>query len=272
MTPHVNHQEEVSQYLLGHLSEEGQRRIEERLLTDDGFLEEISLAEEDLIDDYLNGNLSKDDRLSFEQHFLRTPERRQNLRFAMTLSRYTTNSSEQAESESATESQSAKIPAPALNLSWAERLRAFWGNQGRVLRAAMSFAVIAIIGGALWLTLFRAPSSRTLTLITLTTSADNNRAEGTQAKKVLLPLKADALKISLILPAGLTPAIGYRVELMNEEGETQPLEIAEQDARSVSVVIPAYQLERGQYALSLFTIKADKTEQAVNGNYFFIVE
>jgi methionine-rich copper-binding protein CopC len=268
MKPYANHTEEVRQYLLGHLSEEIHQQFEERLLVEDSFLEELLVAEEELIDDYLKGDLSDDDRLSFEQHFLSSSERHQNLRFAMALSQYTANSMEQAESEFA----KAKAPASTFNPTWTERLRAFWSNQGWALRAAMSFAVIAILAGALWLSLFRASSPRTFTPLTLTASVKDNRAEGPQVKKVPLPLKADALKISLILPEGLTPATSYRAELMNGEGETQPLEIAGQDAQSVSVVIPATQLSRGQYALKLFMTKADGTEQRINGNYYFTVE
>jgi methionine-rich copper-binding protein CopC len=266
MKQYANHTEEIRQYLLGHLSEEIHQQLEERLLIEDSFLEELLVAEEELIDDYIKGDLSDDDRLSFEKHFLSTSERHENLRFAMALSQYTANSTEQAESEFA------KAPASTFNPTLTERLRAFWNNQGWALRAAMSFAVIAILAGALWLSLFRASSPRTFTPLTLTASVKDTRAEGPQVKKVPLPLKADALKISLILPEGLTRATSYRAELMNSEGETQPLEIAGQDAQSVSVVIPAAQLARGQYTLKLFMTKADGTEQRINGNYYFTVE
>jgi methionine-rich copper-binding protein CopC len=124
----------------------------------------------------------------------------------------------------------------------------------------------------LWLSLFRAPSPQTFAALTLTINVSNNRAEGAQASKVKLPLNASALKISLTLPERLPTAARYRVELENDNGETKGLEITEQEARSVTVVIPAEQLIRGQYALKLFTTKADGTEQRINGSYFFTVE
>jgi methionine-rich copper-binding protein CopC len=69
----------------------------------------------------------------------------------------------------------------------------------------------------------------------------------------------------------LPPASRFRVEWENVDGEIKPLEIAGQDAQSVSVVIPVAQLARGQYALNIFVIKPDGTEVPVNGSYFFNV-
>ena len=155
--------------------------------------------------------------------------------------------------------------------TWTERFRALWNSQSWALRAAVSLGAIAILAGTLWLFLFRAPSPGSFATITLAHSV-NNRAEGVQAGKVTLPLKADALRISLTLPERLPAAVRYRVELENENGETRPLEIAGQEAQSVSVVIPAAQLTRGQYALKLFVVKADGTEQRIPGSYFFTVE
>jgi hypothetical protein len=109
-------------------------------------------------------------------------------------------------------------------------------------------------------------------MLSLTISVNNNRAEGTQASRVRLPLNADALKISLNLPAASAPPAHYRVELLNDRGESKFLEIAGKDAQSISVIIPAKQLVRGQYALHLFATNPDGTERRLNGSYFFTVE
>jgi methionine-rich copper-binding protein CopC len=105
------------------------------------------------------------------------------------------------------------------------------------------------------------------------TISHSNRAEGPQAGQIKLPPDAAGLKISLTLPQPSPPAIaGYRVDLENDNGEAKSVEIAGQDAQSVLVVIPAAQLARGQYALKLFAVQADGTEQRVNGSYYFIVQ
>ena len=266
MLPTENH-EEIRQYLLGSLPQEAQQGVEERLLIENSFLEELVLAEEELTDDYINNDLSDDYRLRFEQHFLSTPERRRNLRFALALSRYAANSAAKAESKDA----KAQPPVLLIGLTWAERLRAFWNSQTWALRAAVTFGVIAILAGALWLSFSRPPSPRTFATLSLTISV-NNRAEGVQASKVKLPLNADALKISLTLPEQSPSAARYQVELLNDKGETKPLEIAGQEAQAVSVLIPAALLARGQYALKLFMIKADGTKQRIEGSYYFTVE
>lgn len=78
----------VKNYLLGQLSERERQQVEERLLTDDAFFEEISIAEEELIDRYLSGHLSRREMERFQEHFLSSPQRQQSLRFAKTLRRY----------------------------------------------------------------------------------------------------------------------------------------------------------------------------------------
>lgn len=267
MTLNAEDHNELRQYLLGDLTQEARQRVEQRLLTENNFLEELLLGEEELIDDYVGGDLSDEDRLKFEQHFLSTPERHRQLRFALALSLYTLNTTEKAGSKSA----EARPPAPPTEPTWAERFRAFWNSRAWAL-AAMTLAVVIIAGSWLWLLRPRTSPPQTFATLNLPAGV-SNRAEGAQASKVRLPLNADALRISLMLPEGATPAASYRVELMSDNGETRSLKVAGQDAHSVSVVIPVAQLARGRYALKLFTTNADGTEQRVSGDsYLFTVE
>jgi TonB family protein len=76
---------QTRKYLLGQLSEEQQSRVEECLFTDAEFLEEVELAEDDLIEAYVCGKLSSVERRQFETHFLTTPERRRHLEVTRTL-------------------------------------------------------------------------------------------------------------------------------------------------------------------------------------------
>ena len=271
MPPLTEDQNEIKQYLLGTLPEEAQQRMEKRLLTEADFLEELLSGEDELTDLYINEALSDEDRDRFERHFLSTPERHQKLRFARALSSFIYRNSEDAVAESVEKPLSPERASPTKS-TWIERFRAFWNNQSWGLRPIAALLVIAIIAGTLWLFFRpRAPSPQTFATLALTISV-NNRGDGVQATKVKLPLPASALKISLTLPERASTAAHYRVELENDSGETKPVEIIGQDAQSVSVVLPAEQLTRGQYALKLFTVKADGTEQRIPGNYFFTVE
>jgi anti-sigma factor RsiW len=254
--------ERIIAYLLKDLPEEELEQFEDECFAQESWPVQINLVEEDLIDDYLRGELTQERRSRFERNYLTTEARQERVRMAAALLRHI----DQQHTDQAT------IAVPPPQTSWSERLHAFWGRQTRALRAATALAIVAVTAGVVWLSLFRAPADRTFATLTLAISSSNNRAEGIQASKVKLPLSAAALRISLTLPERLPRAARYRVELENDTGETRPLEIDGQDAQSVSVVIPAAQLARGQYALKLFAVKADATEQRINGSYFFTVE
>jgi hypothetical protein len=106
------------------------------------------------------------------------------------------------------------------------------------------------------------------------TASRNERGEGDQPTVIKLPLKADALKISLQLlnPAVLKTAARYRVELENDNGEKKALETSGHDGQSVVVVIPGAELKRGQYFLRVFAVQADGAEQRIPGSYLLTVD
>lgn len=254
--------ERIIAYLLGELPEEESEQFEDECFAQESWPAQISMGEEDLIDAYLRDELTREQRQHFEQRYLTTQARQERVIMAAALLRHVDERRPASQTTSAVETA-----AP----TWAERFRVFRNSQSRALRAAASLGVITILAGILWLSFFRAPSPRTFATLNLRHSV-SNRAESVQAGKITLPFKADALRITLTLPEHLPPAVRYRVELENEDGKTQPLEVAGQDTQSVSVVMAAHQLERGMYALNLFTIDTAGTERPVSGSYFFTVE
>jgi CHAT domain-containing protein len=79
----------IKKYLLGDLRNEDSRQdIERRLMIDDTFEEEISICEDELIDDYLNERLSQPERIKFENHFSAFPQIREKMQFAYTFKTY----------------------------------------------------------------------------------------------------------------------------------------------------------------------------------------
>ncbi|HEX8922038.1 MAG TPA: tetratricopeptide repeat protein, partial [Pyrinomonadaceae bacterium] len=81
--------QEIKLYLLGRLEPEDRaQRIEERILTEQDYYEELLVIEDEVIDQYLSNELSSDEREAFEQYFLRTPERARKLRFARAFGKY----------------------------------------------------------------------------------------------------------------------------------------------------------------------------------------
>lgn len=261
--------ERIIAYLLEELPEAESEQFEDECFAQESWPTRINLVEEDLIDAYLRDELTQEQRQHFEQNYLTTEARQERVMMAAALLRHFEKCDAVSESfEGVSESLEDVKPNEG---NWTRRFLAFWSGPSRTLRAATAFAVVALIACALWLALSRAPSPKTFASLTLAISLNNNRAEGAPAGKVTLPLNADALRISLKLPEQPASPARYRVELENDNGETTPLEIAGQEAQSVTVIIPAAQLARRQYALKLYAVNADGTEQRINGSYFFTV-
>jgi len=59
--------------------------VERRLLSDDEFFEEFELIESELIDQFVCGRLSDEERVLFEEHLAQTPQQRDKLAFATAL-------------------------------------------------------------------------------------------------------------------------------------------------------------------------------------------
>ncbi len=73
-------------FLLGTSEALAREEIERRLFSDDEiFWERLSIAEDELIDDFATGALDADDRDLFVSHFLTTGERRAKLEFARAI-------------------------------------------------------------------------------------------------------------------------------------------------------------------------------------------
>src|SRR5262245_18895942 len=79
----------IRQYLLGELSEDGQAKVQDRLLCDREFFDKLVIEENELTDDYLRGALTEEREEKFKSYFLAAPERRQKLRFAKALKKRT---------------------------------------------------------------------------------------------------------------------------------------------------------------------------------------
>ena len=75
----------LRQYLLGMLPEPEWEEIEQQLLREDDLAGNIEVVEDEIIEDYLQGSLSADERRAVEIHFLQPPERRRKLWFARLL-------------------------------------------------------------------------------------------------------------------------------------------------------------------------------------------
>ncbi|MGE0128741.1 MAG: hypothetical protein AB7U82_11735 [Blastocatellales bacterium] len=78
----------MPRYLMGELSELEMEELEERYFTDDELFGALLNAQDQLIEDYRSGRLSKQARERFERRFLTIPERRREIEFAMALEEF----------------------------------------------------------------------------------------------------------------------------------------------------------------------------------------
>jgi anti-sigma-K factor RskA len=272
MTPHTDIQAEMRQFLLGILSEDVRRQVEERLMTEEGFMEELTLAEAELIDDYVGERLSAAERAEFERHFLSTEERRRQLRFTQSLSRYANaHPPAAAVAAGAAESGATREPSPRPAPTFGERLRAFWVGLSAPARAGMALACVAVLVGAVWLARPASPSFNPAFPAFTLAPGSGNRATGPETQRVELP-PSGGLRLTLMLPAGSGPAAAYRAEVLDSVGRrVGDAAVVGHDERSVSAVVPEGLLARGSYVIQLYAAGADKKGLIVD-SYLFDVK
>lgn len=240
-------QARIREYLLGHLSDEELEKIEERLMTEDDLFDELEISKSELIEEYCAGELSQNDHDWFEQHYLATAEGKRTHSIAVALN-----------------AVNCPVPARPRKLTWFERFRDFLNAHRWAMAAATSTAVVIIVAA-----LFILRPGRSTSYAFTLTSTLSQRSPG-EGRYLKVPLNPDLgeLRITLQIPERVTRGTDYRVEL-DDRGETRSFKPASHDENSVVVVIPASSVREGLYALRLYAVKSDGTEQALPGDYFF---
>jgi hypothetical protein len=137
----------ITQYLLGTLPADEAERLDELSITDDGFAEALKVAENDLVDAYVRGELTGWQLERFQSFYLASPLRREKVKFGNALRTFVdTPASFQPSTEQKT--LPASVPAAKRRSLW-ELLT----TPSRVLQFGTALATLAlvIVGG--WLVL-----------------------------------------------------------------------------------------------------------------------
>jgi CHAT domain-containing protein/tetratricopeptide (TPR) repeat protein len=139
MNENSNEQAAVREYLLGTLRDAVEiRRLEEKLLLDDDFEEQLFIAEDELMHEYLSDALNETEREHFLQFFLISPERNERLRLIGNLKKY-------AASRAGVEEVKKSSPKKTDWLDW----------RGLSASPAWRFAAVALlvvgVGFSIWL-------------------------------------------------------------------------------------------------------------------------
>lgn len=147
---------EVRKYLLGMLGDlVKMRQIEQQLLVDDQFAEELTIAEDQLIEEYLDGELSTTEEQRFLSHFLVSNDRRERVSLARNLRKYAQNAKTAAVTESgvAPGSETVEESAELVLQPAAENGRSFdWRRYFSMPAVGFAAAalLVAIVGFGVW--------------------------------------------------------------------------------------------------------------------------
>ena len=238
-------------YLLGTIAPEVRDDVERRLFSDDRiFWEQICLAEDELIDDYVNGDLDVEEKTHFERCFLTTPERREKLSFSRALKAHVENRrSEQ------------KQPW------WKLILRPLFVPSWAVAAAAV---LIVVLPGLMYQLVSRSTPGNE---VSAWLSPGLVRSVGTALERVRVPAGATIVRLHLERDDSGYP--GYRATLHLATGEEiwslNNVSSTTIDGReAIVLIVPAELLSDADYYVRLRGLPAQK-DPVVLGRYDFRV-
>jgi hypothetical protein len=269
--------QEMRNYLLGTLDSDRKKQLEQRILSVPEVYEELAIVEEELIDQYVAGGLSKLERQQFETHFPITAERQKNLRFGQLLKRYfNSHPLHDAEQDFA----AAAIPhvensAPAKNPS-------VFSLSPVGARPLITFCVagVAMVGIVLlgWLG-YRRPPARsvqqsTQPVVVVTLAPGSVTTEGAPAPRVNVPPKGYNLKLELELPR--SSFRNYKSELFRGNKSVETKGELKIEAKGQQYVVPltitGEMLSPGDYEVKLSGVLDSGADEFVEKYSFRVIE
>lgn len=251
--------EVLRSYLLGTLEAESRGKLEERILSDPAAYEEVLLLEEELIDQYVAGGLSKAEQQLFETHFLITEERQKNLRFGQLLKRYL--------SSQAVPALAQNVPARQLNRPASPR-RFF-----APLAIAVVVAAVLGVGLLCWLAVKQlAVQQNSSRVMVYPLTPGSEASQGVTTKRVTVPPHGVNVKFELEVTNASFK--NYKSELFRENKPVQQTDALRVETkgehRIVPLTITGHTLSPGDYQVKLSGV-SDSGEDEFIDNYSFQV-
>lgn len=256
--------QEMRSYLLGILPQDRQTDLEQRILSDGAVYEELLVAENDLIDQYVAGTLSGLEKHRFETHFLITPERQKKLRFGKLFKRYLSSHQVLVPPEELADLQTTPSNPTASRKRAQFSMAVFRRNP--VL--AFSMIVVTCLGLALLFWFLIKTSARnyahreSTSTVVVTLAPGSMRSEGA-IRQVPAPLKG--VDVTLELEVANAEFPNYKAQLFREREHLQTREKLKTEQRGghrvVPVTITGEILRPGDYQLKLSgVLDTGKTE------------
>jgi anti-sigma factor RsiW len=258
--------QEIRRYLLGTLSPEQAAELEERLLSDEEVYEELLIVEHELVDQFLSGELSATDRERIESHFLRAPERQDQLRFGHLLRRYV--SAHAPEIANGAERESPVIVKPERE-SFLSRLL----PRNPVPAFALGCALLVLVVGGFWMAnriLNPTSGSGAVWAVELTPGLTR---DGGETRKFAVPANTGTVRLQLDLAEDQYQS--YEAILQDADGRTlttsKSLKTQPANGRTAVLLdVKSNMMPAGDYRVKLNGLSSKGEAESV-ANYSFRV-
>jgi hypothetical protein len=240
--------QQIIRYLLHEAGEEELSMMEERLLSDVSFFDLVASIEDEMIMQYVRGEMEPDLKQRFEKSYLASPERR-------------------ARIESARQLRTAVHTVAATRALERSKKRIFFPLPVRIAFTAAALAVVV------WWVWWKTPATQIKTggtevAMSVTLQPTRNRsAEGNAGAQ--FGIAADIQEIHFFLARKQVQADQrYQVILGTPERPGIFSGTARVENGTVAVTVPAKLLAPGDYTLELQSIAADGSRQPLTTYYF----
>ena len=260
----LNNQDQarIREYLLGKLSEADQEKIEERLMVEDELFDEFEASKDELVEEYRADELGSAERKFFEEHFLRSVEGQERYKFVLAMNCLQDLQPAVIGEETPAPVLHDKPPPPTVF----GRLKTFLSTQPWAV--ATVSAVVLLAAAVFIVNQMRSRQPGQTFAATLQGYSLNRGEEAKAPTWIKLPPNTAFLKLRLQLSKPAVPGTRYTA-VLDDRTNKKSIDIAESDAESVTVVIPADLVPNHQYAVKLSITNPDGSEQ--DQSYRFVI-
>lgn len=242
----------LKRYLLGSLDESRKTQLEQRLLNDAQLFEEVLIAEDELVDHYVAGRLSEDDKARFESHFLVTPDRVRKTQFGRALHRYL----------ELNDSPALPAPKPFRNPLW------------HAWRPVLAFSLLLIVAVATYWMWARTTGRGPHKTQVITLAAGAIRSSGSSFPRETISEDTSTIELRLVVPD-----IRHRSYKADIHGETTDLKgltsnqtFEQNGEKSVVFSVEAKRLPPDDYLMSLSSIDERGESEFIDSYTFGITK
>ena len=265
MNPKLDNQE-MRAYLLGTLNEDQRTQLEESILSNAEIYEELTIVKEELIEQYVSGELSKTEQDQFENHFLISEERQNHLRFGRLLQRYLNSHSTVVTSQ------------PFTSGDFAPAHRSFSFTRKPMI--AVSAALVAVLGIVCfgWFAMRKSADRAAIhtipPIVTVTLRPGSIGSQQTTTPRVTVAPKGFQVKLELELA---NPTFrNYKSELIRANTSLQVSDELKLEAKGeqhvVPFTVPGEMLSPGDYQVRLSGVLDSGADEFIDNYLFRIVE